>query len=92
MAYEWNATKAAENFRKHGVSFEDAIVALGDPFRVHEIDERFDYGEERSLVIGMGSKALLAVTYTMRGENTRIISARKATPYERENYYRSNAS
>jgi uncharacterized protein len=92
MGYEWDPAKEAENFRKHGVSFADATIALSDPFGADEIDDRFDYGEERSIVIGMGSKALLAVTYTIRGENTRIISARKATPHERENYYRENAS
>jgi uncharacterized DUF497 family protein len=44
--------KAAENLRKHGVDFADAIAALEDPNRVEEIDDRFAYDEERIQVIG----------------------------------------
>jgi uncharacterized protein len=38
--------KAAENLRKHGVDFTDAIAALEDTDRLEEIDTRFEYGEE----------------------------------------------
>ena len=40
VQYEWDNGKAAENLRKHGVDFADAIAALEDPDRVEEIDER----------------------------------------------------
>jgi Ribonuclease toxin, BrnT, of type II toxin-antitoxin system len=42
-----NNGKAAENLRKHGVDFADAIAALEDPNRLEEIDTRFEYSEER---------------------------------------------
>jgi hypothetical protein len=48
VQYEWDNGKAAENLRKHGVDFSDAVAALEDPNRVEEIDDRFVYGEERS--------------------------------------------
>ena len=53
VQYEWDHGKAAENLRKHGVDFADAIAALKDGNRLEEIDTRFDYGEERIQVIGM---------------------------------------
>ena len=92
MRFEWDDAKAAENFRKHGISFEEAVYALGDPLVVDEIDDRFDYGEERRIAIAMGETSLLHVVYTERGDVTRIIMAREATRSEQNNYYRQNAS
>ena len=91
MRYDWDEDKAAANFRKHGVSFEEAVHALGDPFAVERIDERFDYDEERRIAILQGVSSLLHVVYTERGDVTRIISAREATRNEQNNYYRQNA-
>src|SRR4051812_22896307 len=76
----WDNGKAAENLRKHGVDFADAIAALEDANRLEEIDTRFAYGEERIQVIGMARSNVLFVIATLRGEDGyRIISARKAT-------------
>jgi uncharacterized DUF497 family protein len=80
VQYEWDDGKAAENHRKHGVDFSDAIVALEDANRLEEIDTRFEYNEERIQVVGMARGGVLFVIVTLRGEETcRIISARKAT-------------
>jgi uncharacterized DUF497 family protein len=86
--YEWDSAKAAENRRRHGIDFADAIVAIEDPNRLEEIDVRFEYGEERIRVIGMVVGNILFVVTTQRGDRTcRIISARRATRYEQERYY-----
>src|SRR5579883_2025530 len=45
---EWEDEKAAANVQRHGVAFDQAVRALGDPFAVEWIDDREDYGEERS--------------------------------------------
>ena len=91
MQYEWDNGKAADNLRKHGVDFADAIAALHDPSRLEEIDMRFDYGEERIQVIGMAHSEILFVTLTLRDEDIcRIISARKATRHEQDRYYAGN--
>ena len=91
MQYEWDSGKAADNLRKHGVDFADAIAALEDPNRVEEIDMRFVYGEERIQVIGMAHRDVLFVIVTLRDEDIcRIISARKATRHEQERYYAGN--
>jgi uncharacterized protein len=86
--YEWDVGKATQNLRKHGVDFAEAVVALEDPRRLEEIDDRFTYDEERTLVIGMGQGRVLFVVTTLRDEDTyRIISARKATQHEQDRYY-----
>jgi uncharacterized protein len=88
VRYEWDDGKAADNLRKHGVDFMDAIEALEDPNRLEDIDSRFAYDEERIRVIGMArGKALFAVV-TFPGEDVcRIITARKATKHEQDRYY-----
>ena len=88
MNYEWNTAKAIENRRRHGIAFADAIAAVEDPNRLEEIDDRFEYGEERTRVIGMAIHNILFVITTTRGDDTcRIISARRATRHEQERYY-----
>jgi uncharacterized protein len=88
VQYEWDNGKAAENLRKHGVDFADAIGALKDANRLEEVDTRFEYGEERIQIIGMARSGVLFVIVTLRGEDSlRIISARKATRHEQDRYY-----
>jgi uncharacterized protein len=92
MEFEWDIAKAAANFHKHGVSFEEAIYAFGDPLIVEELDDREIYGEDRIIAYAMGKTELLTIIYTQRGEFTRIISARRATRNEQNGYYRQNTS
>lgn len=90
--FEWDNEKAASNIRDHeGVTFAQAAAAFSDPFAVEWIDEREDYGEERSILLGRISGQLLYVVYTERGTNIRIISARRATRHEQDIYFRQNA-
>lgn len=90
--FEWEAAKAESNLGKHGVSFEAACGAFGDVFAC----ERFDFdsapGEIRYVITGMVNHVILTVVYTERGERTRIISARRATKHEQEEYYRSQTA
>jgi hypothetical protein len=51
--FEWNKSKAKANYDKHGVSFELAQKVFKDPFAVEFPDDREDYDEERSVIIGM---------------------------------------
>jgi len=87
VQYEWDDAKTAVNKRRHGVDFMDAIAAAEDPNRLEEINEQFEYGEERLQIIGM-AEDILFVVVTRRGEDTcRIISAGKATRHEQDRYY-----
>ena len=90
LEFEWDDVKAAENVRRHGVTFAQAALAFRDPFAVEWIDLREDYGEERIILLGMTGNQVLTVAYTERAERTRIISGRRATKYEQDLYYREN--
>jgi uncharacterized protein len=89
-AFQWDDAKAADNFAKHGVSFESARLVFRDPFAVEVLDDRQDYGEDRYAIIGMVEDRLLFVAYTMRDDAIRIISARAAEPFERRDYHEQN--
>jgi hypothetical protein len=92
LEFEWHKAKAKDNFRRHGVSFDVAMTVFQDPFAIERLDDREDHGEERFLTIGMAEgKVLLFVAYTERDERIRIISARRATQYEQDDYFQQNA-
>jgi uncharacterized DUF497 family protein len=89
MRYTWDPEKDAVNRRKHGLSLEEGVSALEDVDRDSWIDDRFDYGEERIVTLGLGTRRILFVVSTIsRTEITRIISVRKANKYEVEQYDR----
>jgi uncharacterized protein len=92
LEFEWHAGKAETNLRIHGVSFELATTVFKDAFAIEWQDNREDYGEERFVTIGMAEgSALLFVAYTERDNRVRIISARKVTQYEQDEYFRQNS-
>ncbi len=85
--FEWDEVKAARNIRDHGLSFEVACEVFEDFCACEWADEREDYGEERFNIAGMVRDRLIVVTYTMRDDRIRLISARKAEPWERRRYH-----
>lgn len=86
MRFQFDPAKAAANVRKHGVSFADAEGVFYDPLAVHEPDPDAQ-GEERFVAVGEGSAGvILVVVYTMRGEDIRLISVRRATRSEVKQY------
>ena len=89
--FEWDDAKAEINWRDHGVAFHEAVRAFRDHFAVETIDGRENYEEERINLLGRCDGVLLHVTYTERGNRTRLISARKADKHEQEYYYRENS-
>ncbi|MBO6178301.1 MAG: BrnT family toxin [Selenomonadaceae bacterium] len=84
--FEWDDDKAKINKRKHGISFKTAAQVFFDENRIERYDEEHSLVEDRWKIIGK-VREVLFVIYTERGEATRLISARKATPYERSIYY-----
>ncbi len=86
MEFEWDENKNRQNIEKHGVSFKDAQKIFAG-FTVGIPDNRFDYGEERIISIGMtGGVAIITVIHTDRNDICRIISARQANRKERKRY------
>jgi uncharacterized DUF497 family protein len=89
--FEWDGEKEAENWRKHGILFDQAALVFDDPYCMTEVDGRFDYNETRWRTIGMTKNRcmMLFVVYTYWDDGTvviRIISARRAKPHERRRY------
>ena len=72
------------------MSFELAAKAFVDPLAIEWIDEREDYGEERTILLGMADGTILVVVYVERDERIRLISARRAIRDEENIYYREN--
>jgi uncharacterized DUF497 family protein len=90
--FEWNADKAQSNLLRHGVSFEAARCVFDDVFACEQCDFDSAPGEIRYVITGVVNDVFLTVVYTERGDRTRIISARRATKHEREEYYRSQTA
>jgi uncharacterized DUF497 family protein len=71
----------------HRVLFTEAATVFFDKRAVYYGDEEHSQEEQRYLVVGHSSKAReLFVVHVYRGERTRLISARTATPRERRDY------
>jgi uncharacterized DUF497 family protein len=86
VEYEWDPVKANANFRKHGVLFSDAVSVFEDELAL-TVRDPYPEEEERWVTVGMDLLGrLLVVVYVWRGETIRIISARHATPRERQEY------
>lgn len=92
LRFTWDVAKARSNLVKHGVSFETA-AAIFDGKTVELPDDRFDYGEERWVAIGLANDRDLTVVYTVTDDDRfRLISARGATTKERRLYWKSVGS
>ncbi|MBU2478007.1 MAG: BrnT family toxin [Gammaproteobacteria bacterium] len=87
MDYVWDPRKGADNLRKHGVDFADAVIALED-VNALTIEDR-DHEERRFKTLGMGptAKVLYVVHCERTGNRIRIISARKADRKETAQYF-----
>jgi uncharacterized protein len=91
LIFEWDASKAKLNLRKHGVSFEEASTVFLDSL-ARTIHDRL-HSEEEDRFVNLGEsqlRRLLVVVFTDRGDRIRIISARVATRRERRDYEQGN--
>lgn len=87
LRFVWDRDKAAANFRKHGVTFDEAATAFGDALSLSIPDREHSVDEERWLLLGQSAAGrLLVVAHTERNDEIRIISARPATRHERQTY------
>ncbi len=85
IEFQWDENKAAINVQKHGIAFEEAAEVFFDPF--HQTGDASTDEEQRDFVLGYSlSPRVLLVVSIERDERTRLISARRATQYERKLY------
>ena len=90
LKFEWDRRKAVLNIKKHGVSFEDAATAFGDPLSVTIHDPKHSDDEDRFLLLGeTQDKKLVVVAHTDRKDTIRLINARPATRQERKDHEKS---
>lgn len=84
--FQWHDDKQRSNWRKHGVTFDEAITVFDDEHALLIPDPDPTDGEERFVFIGRSAKIrILVVCHCYRESEAviRIISARKATRSER---------
>ena len=92
LHFEWDPQKAAENLRKHKVSFAEAAEVFHDPLALTVFDEDNSDNEDRWVTLGqVQNRRVVVVVHTWREDNAdtihvRLISAREATTYEAKQY------
>ncbi len=92
LEFVWDEPKNQINRKKHGLSFETALLVFDDPNHLTRQDREVD-GEARLQTIGtVNGVHLLLVAHTVSDDDEaiRIISARKATRSERSTYAKNN--
>jgi hypothetical protein len=88
MDFIWDENKRRANIRKRGLDFADAqVVFAGTTFTFE--DDRFDYGEQRFITMGLLRSIVVVIAHTERGKATRVISMRKATKHEQEIFFQN---
>lgn len=90
IRFEWGEKKHALNKKKHGTSFTEAQTVFADEKGLLLDDPDHSHDEDRFVLLGMSSKLrLLVVSHTYREDEMtiRIISVRKATSLEQEQYW-----
>ena len=87
LLFEWDTEKAKKNIKVHGVSFDEASTVFKDNLSLTIYDPLHSEEEDRLILIGNSCKnRLLVIVHMERGDKIRIITARKATKKEREQY------
>jgi hypothetical protein len=81
--FQWDPKKNADNIAKHGIDFDEAIEVFYQPHTLLRSDRN---KEERWIAIGESDGRLVAVVFTRRRDELRIISARRARTNEARTY------
>jgi uncharacterized DUF497 family protein len=91
IIFSWDDKKNEANKIKHGVSFDEAKTVFYDENAIRYFDPDHSDDEDRFLIVGVSQRLrILIVCHCFREEGSiiRIISARKGTKREEENYWR----
>jgi len=83
-AFEWDEEKRESNLRAHDIDFQDARQVIDGPTFIRQSDRK---SETRYMVFGFIGQEEIVLICTFRGENCRIISARRARRDERRKYH-----
>jgi hypothetical protein len=86
MKFEWDEVKRQTNLRDHNLDFADAEIIFSGIVFTFE-DDRFAYGEDRFITMGLLRETVVVIAHTERNERVRLISMRKATRNEQRLYF-----
>jgi uncharacterized DUF497 family protein len=86
MEFGWHPAKREKTLAERDVDFAGVQIGFADPKRLVQRDTRKDYGEVRYNMLAACNGRVFHITYTLRGELTWIISARKANKREQRRY------
>ena len=87
MQFEWDPGKAQENLEKHGLSFDEASTAFGDPLASTIYDPDHSHSERRFLLFGLTARgSYVVVSFTDRNGTIRVVTARYMTRSEIRGY------
>ena len=90
MIISFDPAKRESNLAKHGLDLADAREVIEGPC-IELVDDREDYGEERWVSVGLLRGMVVVCVWAERGDETRVISLRKADKDEQEEYFGSFA-
>lgn len=85
MAISYDPAKRDETLAERGLDFADAETVFAS-LLIENLDDRFDYGEERFVTVGFLGERMVVLVWTPRGEDRHIISMRKANAREQRRY------
>ncbi len=88
MKFEWDENKRRINLQSHGIDFADVDLVFENETAT-TVDYRFNYGETRYLTYGLLRGEIVTIAHTETDVVFRVISFRKATRYEQEEYFKA---
>lgn len=88
MQFVWDEPKRRTNLKNHKLDFRDAPLVFDGPTVTYE-DDRFRYGEQRFVTLGLLNGITVSIVHTETTEQIRVISFRKATRYEEAYLFQS---
>lgn len=81
MQFEWDENKRRSNLAKHKLDFSDISQVFEGPTLTFE-DDRFVYGEQRFITIGLLKGRIVVIAHTESQDDVRVISMREGTKHE----------
>ena len=88
MRFSWSEAKRQSNLFDHGLDFVDAPRVFEGLTYTFE-DNRFDYGEERFVTLGLLDGVVVSIVHTESLRLIRVMSFRKATKREQAIFFNS---
>ena len=88
MRFTWHEAKRGSNLKEHGLDFVDASEVFSGPTFTYQ-DDRFDYGEERFVTLGLLRGLVVSIVHTETPRRIHIISFRRATKHEQAIFFKN---